>query len=113
MGGLRQRIEVDGRPRTARQVERMGRWANESVYLFTSSALRFGLKNLPPRSVGGEAYLTDAVNRLAGSGRVVRALKLKDRDLVLGFNTPEELHETEKKIMNRRRTGYPHLFNML
>ena len=93
------RIVVAGRPRTARQVERMGRWVNESVYLFKASALRCALDELLPRPAGSELYLPDAINRLAARGRRVQALVLRNADLVLGFNSPEELAQAEERLL--------------
>jgi len=101
------RIRVGDQYLTPRRAEAMARYVNESLYLFTIEALQRGLSALR-RSDDREEYLTDVVNALI-QGRArgrefrVHAVCLDQADLILGFNTPDELLNVELAV--RKREG--------
>jgi len=73
---------------------------NVGAYCFRSDWLWDALARIP-LSPKGEYYLTDTVGLAAADGLPVRALKVEDRDEVIGINTRVHLAEAEA-VMRRR-----------
>lgn len=82
---------------------------NQSVYLVRAPALYDALERLNTDNVQHEEYLSDIVTLLAQAreaGRPryrVRALKVPDPSMVLGFNNPAELLAVENALRARRQ----------
>ncbi|MBN1443597.1 MAG: NTP transferase domain-containing protein, partial [Planctomycetes bacterium] len=103
-------LTVGGRVRTADAVERMAVGINPSMYLFTGEAFQQAVGMLTNDNAQGEYYLTDAVHHLAGiadrDGNPrfrVRAVPVKDPDLVQGFNSPDDLLAIQDYLRRRRK----------
>jgi len=78
--------------------------AHESVYLCRAKALAAALEKLRPRPDVGEEYLTDIVHILASDsehGYSVREVIIANPDLILGFNTPDQLLHLEEVVRAR------------
>jgi len=98
---------MDGVPRdiSAAEVEGKTDEANLSAYLFRAPALYEALGSLEANNAQGEEYLTDGVKFLAsrrhanGTPRYsLRTVCVDHPDDSMGFNTPEELAEIERKV---------------
>lgn len=95
---------------TPEEVDRSAE-VNQSVYLVKAPALFHALTGLRSDNAQGEEYLSDIVNILAQAhenGRPrfrVRAVKVTDPTLVMGFNNPAELLEIENTLRARAAAG--------
>jgi len=100
-------MSVSGRLIPAAQIEHDSKYVNPSVYMFSMEALGAALDGIRPEHPGGLEYLTDAINILAGDaqGYKVVPVVFDDPNMVLGFNTPEELLEVQDYVRRRRRRG--------
>jgi len=79
-------------------------YRNESVYCFHADALATGLDLLPmPAEV--EQYFTDIIAALVhqphGVSAHIRAALIADPEMVMGFNTPEQLLSVDAAIRKR------------
>ncbi len=98
---------MDGEPTSvaAADVEAGATEANLSGYLFRAAALYEALESLSSDNAQGEEYLTDCIKYMASSrirnGRPrfrVRTVCVDNPDDSMGFNTPEELAEIERRL---------------
>ena len=87
--------------RAAEVEERCGQ-VNISVYIFRARALYEATERLQSNNAQGELYLTDAVYDLTGNHHAdpyhIVAAQMPDDYDVMGFNTPEELAEIERRV---------------
>ena len=90
------------------RIERLGRFVNESVYMFRPSTLSDGFERLARAPQGKEEYVTDLVNLLARERTAdgapayrIRAVEAAGSDAVMGFNTPSELLAIEGRLAER------------
>lgn len=86
----------------ASEVEEQCGQVNISVYVFKARALYEAVERLKANNAQGELYLTDAVYDLTSdhhtnSYRITASKMPGDYD-VMGFNTPEELAEIERRV---------------
>jgi len=95
-------LQVAGELMRPSQIERRAKYVNPSVYLFTMEALSAALAGIRPDHPGGMEYLTDAVNVLV-KDHSVRPVFIEDPNLILGYNTPEELLELEDYLRRKRQ----------
>ena len=109
------RFQVGKETYTGEQLERLSRHVNESLYVFKPDVLADGLADLMARPGQKEEYLTDVINALIveqADGRrprdSVQILNLSDSDMMMGFNTPDQLlaieeHVSRQKAPTRRK----------
>jgi bifunctional UDP-N-acetylglucosamine pyrophosphorylase/glucosamine-1-phosphate N-acetyltransferase len=103
------RVVRDGRGRVRRIVEARNASArqraisevNAGVYCFAPEALERAISRIRRNAVGGEYYLTDAVEILTGSRGRVEAIEAEDWREAWGVNTRRDLAAAEE--MERRR----------
>lgn len=84
--------------------------ANLSVYLFRARALYRALERLGRENAQQEEYLTDAVGALAAAGAKIATMPIERPELVMAFNTPEELRLIEESLppdLPARAAGEP------
>ncbi|MBN2380239.1 bifunctional N-acetylglucosamine-1-phosphate uridyltransferase/glucosamine-1-phosphate acetyltransferase [candidate division WOR-3 bacterium] len=81
--------------------ERDIREINSGTYVFESEILFDFLKRVEPSPATGEYYLTDVVAMLVNAGMPVEALKIEDRNEVMGINDRTALKRVED-IYRRR-----------
>ncbi len=105
----RYNLQIDGRRYSARQIERICKRVNPSLYLFRSEAYYHGVRMIDNDNAQGEYYLTDVVRHLAavrddeGRGRYrVRSVAVDDPDWVQGFNTPDELLAIQDYVRRKK-----------
>ena len=96
-GRVRRIIEA----RHARGRERTIGEVNAGVYCFAAEALDRALSRIGKNPVGGEYYLTDAIEVLAGSRGKVEAIEAEDWREAWGVNTRRDLAAAEE--MEHRR----------
>ena len=104
-------LSVAGRRYTARQVTRVCKQFNPSLYLFSAEAFYQGISMIDNNNAQGEYYLTDVVKHLGnvtdGSGNYryrVRTVPAESVDVIRGFNSPDELL-TVRDYVRRKRLG--------
>jgi bifunctional UDP-N-acetylglucosamine pyrophosphorylase/glucosamine-1-phosphate N-acetyltransferase len=103
------RVVRDGRGRVKRIVEAKNATAREKaigevnagIYCFAAQALERAVSKIRRNEVGGEYYLTDAVELLAASAGKVEAIEADDWREAWGVNTRRDLAAAEE--MERRR----------
>jgi len=102
-------LHVDGKRYTAKQIERICRRVNPSLYFFRSEAFYDGVRMIDNDNAQGEYYLTDVVRLLAavrdaeGQGKYrVRAVPVDNPDWVQGFNTPDELLTIQDYVRRKK-----------
>ncbi|MHC4178365.1 MAG: GHMP family kinase ATP-binding protein, partial [Planctomycetota bacterium] len=103
------RLEIDGKRYSARQLERICKGVNPSLYLFRAEAFYQGVGMIDNHNAQGEYYLTDVVRLLAGlsdsQGRrrfKIRAVPADDPDWVQGFNSPDELLAIQDYVRRKK-----------
>ena len=106
----RYRLCVDGQNYSAKQIERLCRGVNPSLYLFRAEAFYQGVGMLENDNAQGEYYLTDVVKCLAsvrdqqGQRRFkIRTVPLDHSEWIQGFNSPDELLAIQDYV--RRKKG--------
>ena len=109
----RYELTVDGRPYSARQIERMCRDTNPSLYLYRADLFHKAVGMLDNNNAQGEYYITDTVRLLGcqkdddGKRRYrVRAVSLDNPNCIQGFNSPDELLVIQDYV---RRTRSKHV----
>ncbi len=119
----REWMEVDGKTYSVRQIRRLSRYTNPSLYLFRKEAFFEGLRRLDNDNAQGEYYLTDVVRLLSQMKDSqdqpryrVRAVTVDHPEWIQGFNSPDELlaiqdHVRRQKPSTRRAaaSGHPQL----
>ncbi len=109
-------LEIDGKRYSARQIERICRRVNPSLYLFRSEAFYQGVGMIDNNNAQGEYYLTDVVKLLAaardaqGKSRFrVRDVPVENPNWIQGFNTPDELLAIHDYVSRKKaRRGKRH-----
>ena len=98
LGLEKYQLKIDGKPYTARQIERICKGTNPSLYLFRSAAFYQAVGMLDNDNAQKEYYITDAVRLLSdlrdqgGQRRYrVRAVPVASAECIQGFNSPDEL----------------------
>ncbi len=98
LGMEKYQLKIDGKPYTARQIERICKGANPSLYLFKAEAFYRAVGMLDNDNAQKEYYITDAVRLLSslrdqgGQRRYrVRAVPVANAHCIQGFNSPDEL----------------------
>jgi len=74
---------------------------NAGVYVFDAAALRDALNGLSNKNAQGEYYLTDVPLLIARKGGSVAVRKTELSRELIGVNTPEQLAEVERELINR------------
>lgn len=74
---------------------------NSGVYIFQAQWLWKELARLQPNNAQGEYYLTDVVKSAVENGLVVSTVETLDPIEAEGVNTPEQLQNLEKVVMER------------
>jgi N-acetylgalactosamine kinase len=102
-------LAIEGRRYTARQIERLCRGVNPSMYLFAAEVFYQGVAMLRNDNAQGEYYLTDVVRLLSGVRDAqgqrrfrVRAVPLDDPYCVQGFNSPDELLAIQDYVRRKK-----------
>ena len=106
-------IEVDGKRYSARQIEKICKGVNPSLYLFREDVFYQGVGMIDNDNAQGEYYITDVVRLLAGirdaQGKRrfrIRAVPVDNPDWVQGFNSPDELlaiQDYVRRMKTRRK----------
>lgn len=79
---------------------------NSGMYCFTIGHLMEALTELGNNNSQGEYYLTDTLEILLSKGLKVGAVKVGDRDEILGINDRVQLHEASAIMQRRINTGH-------
>ncbi len=74
---------------------------NPSYYCFEKTALLDALGRLDNRNAAGEYYITDTLQLLKASGRVVHVVDAVPPEEVLSVNTPAQLEEVSTILRSR------------
>ena len=80
---------------------------NTGFYAFDADALRPALVDLSRANAQGEEYATEAVNRIAASGRGVASVLAEDPGALLGVNSFDDLAQAVSAV--RRRIASEHM----
>ncbi len=97
-------IDVGGVEMTPARAVAAGPHMHESLYVFRAEALAAGLGKLKTRRDVGEEYLTDIIHLLASDSKsryCIREVVVADTDLIMGFNTPDQLLRLEEVVRSR------------
>lgn len=76
---------------------------NAGIYCFRAPLIFDIAAQIQPDPVKEEYYLTDAIGMLAARGYKIATIKAPDPAVVMGVNTPQELHQAEQ-VLRRRST---------
>jgi len=105
-------MEVDGKQYSVRQIQRLSRYTNPSLYLFRKEAFFEGLQRLDNDNAQGEYYLTDVVRLLSQIKDQhqrpryrVRAVTVDHPEWIQGFNSPDELLAIQDYIRRHKPSG--------
>ena len=74
---------------------------NLSVYLFKREAFLTSLNEISDNNAQKEEYLTDTIGVLANKGAKIDVLPIDKPSQVMAFNTPEEIYQIEKKLVEK------------
>ncbi len=103
-------LEIAGKRYSARQMERICKWVNPSLYLFKADVFYRGVGMIDNNNAQGEYYLTDVIKHLSGikdaedrSRFRIRAVTVNKPDWIQGFNSPDELLGIQDYV--RRQKG--------
>ena len=106
------RISIGQETYTGEQIERQSRHVNESLYIFAPDVLAAGLAQLTAPPGQKEEYITDVINLLVadrhegGRRQVnVRTVDLASSNMIMGFNTPDQLLAIEEQVSRGRASG--------
>lgn len=75
---------------------------NSGIYVFNAKLLFEALAKINTNNVQKEYYLTDVFGICFQSGKRVYAFKTKNPNEILGINTPEQLMEAERLLLNSK-----------
>ncbi len=108
----REWLEVEGRQYGVRQIQRLSKYTNPSLYLFRDEVFFEGVRRLDNDNAQGEYYLTDVVRHLAqtkdqaGEPRYrVRAVPIEHPEWIQGFNSPDELLAIQDYLRRKNRSA--------
>ncbi len=103
------RLEIGGKRYSARQLERICKGVNPSLYLFRAEVFYQGVGMIDNNNAQGEYYLTDVVRLLAGLSDArgtrrfkIRAVPADDPNWVQGFNSPDELLAIQDYVRRKK-----------
>ncbi|KAF0134815.1 MAG: glmU protein [Candidatus Saganbacteria bacterium] len=80
--------------------ELLVREINTGTFCFEAKQMFYALSQVKAENAQKEYYLTDTIEILKERGYPVFAYQAKDYKETLGINTPEELKEIEKRLVN-------------
>ena len=108
----REWLEVDGKQYGVRQVQRLSKYTNPSLYLFRDEVFHEAVRRLDNDNAQGEYYLTDVVRHLAQSKDAagkpcyrVRAVPVEHPEWIQGFNSPDELLAIQDYLRRKKRSA--------
>lgn len=108
----REWMEVDGKQYSMRQIQRLSKYTNPSLYLFRAAAFYDSVRRLDNDNAQGEYYLTDVVRLLSQTkddqGRPryrVRAVPVDHPEWIQGFNSPDELLAIQDYLRRQKPTA--------
>lgn len=103
-------LKIAGKKYSARQIEKICKTVNPSLYLFKAEAFYRGVGMIDNKNAQAEYYLTDVVKLLGGVKDTqrkdkfrIRAVPIKNPDWIQGFNSPDELL-TIQDYVRRKKT---------
>jgi UDP-N-acetylglucosamine pyrophosphorylase len=76
---------------------------NSGVYVFNARLLFDALAKINTNNAQNEYYLTDVFGVCFQSGRQVYAFKTDNPDEILGINTPEQLLDAERLLLQKMK----------
>ncbi len=102
-------LEIAGKRYSARQIERLCRNVNPSLYLFRAEVFYRGVGMIDNNNAQREFYLTDIVRLLSGvrnsngNGQYrVRAVPVDNPQCIQGFNSPDELVVVQDYVRRKK-----------
>jgi len=105
-------LVVGGKRYSAKQIEKICKGVNPSLYLFRADVFYHGVGMIDNNNAQGEYYLTDVVRRLAeipdaeGKRRFrIRTVPVDEADWVQGFNSPDELLAIQDYVRRKKIRG--------
>jgi UDP-N-acetylglucosamine pyrophosphorylase len=72
---------------------------NSGIYVFNAAILFESLQQITTNNAQKEYYLTDVFSICFQSGRHVCAFKTDNPNEIIGINTPEQLKEAERLML--------------
>ena len=76
---------------------------NSGVYCFDNCLFFKALAHVGPDNVQKEYYLTDTIEYLVRNGYPVQAIQTKDANEILGINSPDDLNQAERLLVDHHR----------
>ena len=76
---------------------------NSGVYCFDNGLFFKALAHVGPDNVQKEYYLTDTIEYLVRNGYPVQAIQTKDANEILGINSPDDLNQAERLLVDHHR----------
>ena len=76
---------------------------NSGVYCFDKGLFFKALAHVGPDNVQKEYYLTDTIEYLVRNGYPVQAIQTKDANEILGINSPDDLNQAERLLVDHHR----------
>ncbi len=86
----------------ASQEELAVREINSGIYLFNAQLLFQALREVNTNNAQKEYYLTDVFEICFRNGKSVYAVKTENAEEILGINTPEQLMEAERLLLQKQ-----------
>ena len=76
---------------------------NSGVYCFDNGLFFKALAHVGSDNVQKEYYLTDTIEYLVRNGYPVQAIQTKDANEILGINSPDDLNQAERLLVDHHR----------
>ena len=76
---------------------------NTGVYCFEKDLVFEAIMHIDNNNSQAEYYLTDTIEYLVRNGHPVQAIQTKDANEILGINSPDDLNQAERLLVDHHR----------
>ena len=111
-------IEIDSKRYNAKEIERKCKSVNASLYMFEAEAFYQGVALIDNDNAQKEYYLTDIIkclNSIKDTNGTpefsVKAIEIKNPELIQGFNSPDELLTIQDYLRKKKKKANKQTFN--
>ena len=98
-GSILKIVELKDASESEKQVDEF----NSGVYCIDNGLFFKALAHVGPDNDQKEYYLTDTIEYLVRNGYPVQAIQTKDANEILGINSPDDLNQAERLLVDHHR----------